>query len=347
MLSVRNLEEALGVFRATPAEFQLRATEKKEIERLFFGLERGLQLEKHIYLGKRFQRNGWKDLYPLDETKNGSLISIERLNGSWQVIYRAIDGHRGQVSSKNLVFASGAIFNAVLAHLTTGITRFGFGNHVSSFVGTLKSRDTAILRDVAQHANFGRSSFLTFGNPDLDNGQGDWAFRLSGQSGIRDRLGTVLRGRGQPSLLLTSSFRLNLMLEQTLSSGSYLDVKSELVGRGLEVWIDVSSRFGSKEFDSEIQAIEALSNIDNVELEPLLNKSTGNYGWNDAAHYFGTLPFASKLEGQGIDDFYGIIGSEGVFAIGSSAFPAGGHGHPTVTALMTSVDFVSKVRTKN
>lgn len=343
---MRNLEEALGVFGSTPAEFQLRTTEKIGTANLFSAVERGLKVEKHIYLGKRFTRSGWKNRYPLDKTKNGSLISIERLNGYWQVVYIDIDGHLGQISSKNLVFASGAVFNAVLAHLTTGRTRFGFGNHVSNIVGRLQTRDTFFLKNARQHVGYGRSSFLTFGNTNLDYGQADWAFRLSGDSGIVNRLGKVFRERGRPSSF-EANFRLNLMLEQTLSSGSYFDVKSELVGRGLKIWIEVSSRFGPKEFDAELQAIEALSKIETVELRPSLNDTTENYGWNDAAHYFGTLPFAAKSEEQGIDEFYELTGSEGVFAIGSSAFPVGGHGHPTVTALMTGVDFVSKVGAKN
>lgn len=45
----------------------------------------------------------------------------------------------------------------------------------------------------------------------------------------------------------------------------------------------------------------------------------------------------------GVDSDYQVTGLPGVYSLGASSFPVGSHGHPTLAAIMTAVEFINRL----
>ena len=74
--------------------------------------------------------------------------------------------------------------------------------------------------------------------------------------------------------------------------------------------------------------------------------------WADTAHYFGTVPMHHFETVQGLSDKsqfctvsnnFELNGSPGIYVIGNSSFPQGGHGHPTAMTVSLANVFVQRV----
>jgi hypothetical protein len=65
---------------------------------------------------------------------------------------------------------------------------------------------------------------------------------------------------------------------------------------------------------------------------------------NDAAHYFGTIPMRDKPNGGEVSGFFKIEGMQKIWSLGSSGFPHGSHGHPTLLSILTAHRAIESIR---
>jgi choline dehydrogenase-like flavoprotein len=140
---------------------------------------------------------------------------------------------------------------------------------------------------------------------------------------------------------LSSAWSIRLMIEHGGDDTRSLGITSSEQG----VSCHVSSEITVAAKTEIARALEGLSSFFK-ESPYLLNLIDADaLSWSDAAHYFGTIPMRKSVLGElVVNPKYGIVGYEGLYAVGASAFPRGSHAHPTYLSVCLAMDFTTKFR---
>jgi hypothetical protein len=324
--------------------FTLTSKDSTKANKFFPGITERFNLDAHTYaknpksfLGRRrlIKNMGSRITDPL------SVISITRGNKNWLVEVSTVEGATRLLVAKSLVFAGGAIGNAVLAHLVSGSQKFELGNHVSAKLGTFFLKKPRRILGLINNFDFSEGKFITITKTE-NHEELKWSLRFQGPEFIEDEGGdknyfskklSAVKTIVQSFLRLYTSLDLRLMREDRLGPGG-LTVRR--VGPG-EFECDVASLEMEESTINELlrQTTEFFESLEGLKGSGIKTKLL----WSDAAHYFGTVPMNEAKTQVSVDEFYKINGLEEAYAVGSSSFARGGHGHPTLLSIAVAIDF--------
>ena len=150
-------------------------------------------------------------------------------------------------------------------------------------------------------------------------------------------LGSGLRA----STLREEELNAQLMIEVAPSTQALMIAKHPQTKSFVLEWPEFKPRYQSAAAQEGLQALEQYTVSDKSTVGSAA-ESEHVLRWFDTAHYFGTLPMTSTNGNQlSVNSDFGIREFPGIYCLGSSAFPTGGHSHPTLAAVMTAVQFSS------
>jgi len=341
-----DFKKASGFLGTDFRNFTLGSRVLNRANRIFPGLASAFALEPHTYTERRFGG----ELLSLRSIKKGvdanitdpvSVVAITRTNKIWTIEVSTVDGRHSLIAAKSLVFAGGAIGNAVLSHLVTGCSKFELGNHVSAKLGTLFFKKPRRIRGLVNSFDSSEGQFVTVSMAQ-DQVQLRCSLRFQrpecSEEGTRGKNAITkkfLAGKSMARRLLRlyNALDLRLMSEERLGFGG-LNVRQ--LGPGefeLDVRVVETDETSIKELQSlTTKYLKSLGGIAEIRLHPKLH-------WSDAAHYFGTLPMRDERSPVSVDKFYKLGDQDEVYAVGSSSFARGGHAHPTLLSVATAIDF--------
>jgi choline dehydrogenase-like flavoprotein len=85
-----------------------------------------------------------------------------------------------------------------------------------------------------------------------------------------------------------------------------------------------------EDLTKEISTSKKLRNLKNLDISLNIEDNAPEYAWQDAGHYYGSIPVGEPSPGLAtVDENLALHGFPNVYSVGSSCFPIGSHGHPT------------------
>jgi choline dehydrogenase-like flavoprotein len=344
---------AAHLFGVKDRQFRFTSHEKRKVSRHFPNLWKHFQVEIHTYGRSKSLKFGWA----LDQTKaqpnlSGRVIAISKLLNGWQV---SLDTGSEQVTvlAKDLVLASGAVGNAALAHMATGEARFPIGNHISASIGSLGFSSPKTFSKFPNTFRPGERGFVTLSRAPTKSNSPRVGIRFQGLEDTGDTssppawMGT-LGVKVAPHIRnfkarigLSNAWSIRLMLEHGGDDTRSLSITSS--EKGVSCLVNSEISIAAK---TEVaRALEGLSSYFKESLYSLELSAADSLSWSDAAHYYGTIPMRKSVFGElVVNPKYGIVGYEGLYAVGASAFPRGSHAHPTYLSVCLAMDFTTKFR---
>jgi hypothetical protein len=344
---------AARLFGVKDRQFSFTSRERRKVSRHFPNLWKHFQVEIHTYGRSKSLKFGWA----LDQTNSrpklsGRVIGISKLLNGWQIRLDTGD-EEATVLADELVFASGAVGNAALAHMATGETRFPIGNHISATVGSLGLPSPKTFTRFPNTFRPGERGFVTLSmapttsnSPRVgirfqaleDKGNTSSPPAWMGTFGVK--VGPHIRNF-KSRIGLSSAWSIRLMVEHGGDDTRSLSITSSEKGVSCLVRSEISLA-AKAEIASALEGLssyfrESSYSLHLIDVDALI--------WSDAAHYFGTIPMRKSVFGElVVDTKYRIVGYEGLYAVGASAFPRGSHGHPTYLTVCIAMDFTIKFR---
>lgn len=287
---------------------------------------RGFRIEKHIYKGGRFAARN-RDFVSEPDLIEGQIISIET-NKNNQILTLAGREHILEIKSKEIVLASGAIYNAFLLNMITGKDQYFFGNHLSAIVGTIEFEKPQRSNGWAQGWFENEKSFITL---QVQRGKSRLSPSLRFHPTLESRVYDKYNMRKNPRPKF-KKFDIRLMLDIQLCAQNFIKfspnqttVSFYPTKESLESGIELLEAFeqmalGSDKFelkfsgffDPDFRSIQSLQEVD----------------WVDAAHYFGTH---TESNFQSIHENTNLL--SGINLLGAGNFPTISHSHPTYLVL--------------
>lgn len=347
------LKRAAHLFRVKDRQFTFTSHERRKVSRHFPNLPKHFQVEIHTYGRSKSLKFGWD----IDQTKarpklTGRVIGVSKKLNGWQV--RLDTGNeQATVLAKELVFASGAVGNAALAHMATGEARFPIGNHISASIGSLGFPSAKTFSKFPNTFRPGERGFVTLSKAPTrsnsprvgirfqaleDKGNSSTPPAWMGTFGIK-LLPHIRNFKAR--IGLSRAWSIRLMLEHGGDETRSLSITSSEKGVSCIVSSEISMA-AKTEINSSLEGLSSYFRESPYSLD-LIAADTLN--WSDAAHYYGTIPMRKSVFGElVVDQKYGIVGHGGLYAVGASAFPRGSHGHPTYLSVCLALDFTTKFR---
>lgn len=250
------------------------------------------------------------------------------------------DGTAKELSAKRVVFASGALGNAFLVSKLTGQRDFPIGNHVSRISAEVHFKRTRYLGALVQEWRPRDKQFFTMSLSDSDNlGSG------LAQASIRWFANDDPSNQepSKNSLLNRVAKRLRFYSRATIQEMQVLEpgaAKLRFNETGCSAHIEVAPGTADtlKRISRQLfQATERGLGRRGVVSPP-------NEAFNDAAHYFGTVPMSdSENNYLGVDCDFALKGFPTVYCAGLSAMPKISHAHPTIFALASGMKVAEKI----
>jgi hypothetical protein len=369
-------ERALSYFsKVKPDSFKLNKAEARLLNHYLPGIASAFRIEKHAYAGKTPLSNGWKLQIDPIAIIRGIIIRIEKSSGGnlYSVTYRDHQGRIHEVKADKVIFASGALMNAALVSLLVGKTLFPIGNHASLKLFELRFKRMQSLGNLIQNFSRTSSSFLSFTYPKnkskLNEDLPEVSIRINykdkesvrsifnpGSRNIRDRFEIFIRFMAERILKIHLYRVISIFawVEMQIETSNFMRIEN--VENGI---FHVTIRmFPSQLIQNQVQNAQNcfkkyltkshfdLPKIDNhqgvVNLTP----------WVDTAHYFGTVPMHNFKHVRGLSEKsqfctvsnnFELNGYPGIYVIGNSSIPQGGHGHPTAMTVSLANVFVQRV----
>jgi hypothetical protein len=272
---------------------------------------------------------------------------------------------------KSIVFASGAIGNALLVNRFTKQKSFRFGNHVSSTFGTFSFKRPCNLNKIFQSFRDNEKEFVTFClNPVSRRCQA--AIRIIP---VRKKsLAELWRGQLVISnlkftnvnfwiqikhLTLDTTYRLvfgrrldqeyniRVLAELPLTIDSYLEIKSQ---DERAAQIEIKSCVSKEVLEEVRNVLTEFANVvqsssTHIKREVSLNNLERAI-WSDSGHYFGTVPVSSELGFAAVDENLLLRGQHQIYVLGNSAHAVGSHGHPTALTVLLAARLAKHLKDK-
>jgi hypothetical protein len=259
-------------------------------------------------------------------------LNIELSGTGVRLKLNSIKDEKVSLFANHVILASGAVLNGILANRLTGTSKFHLGNHltVSGFRHIIKpslSRQTVHYPGVSRWASFSistdASSALRF-------------VQDSRVAGIREILGA----RGKPQSLnnfvhlaknrLRIASQVESIIMFDVAPKKYLEVETDAQTKAKKTTTTLYMR-NSSDISKTTEKIKEdyenhLTQIQDDFSEPRSLEAV------DAAHYYGSTPMLDDPQNElSVDEDSKLRGCDArVTMLGSSVFPEGGHGHPTL-----------------
>lgn len=246
-----------------------------------------------------------------------------------------------RLRSKRVVLAAGAFMNGVFSCLFTGAKSFKLGNHLTVSGPSLELPRPFLHRGIVHYP--GAKSWTTFSKP----GERANALRLVQDNSVSS-MRNVFSARTSQSdsaihKLISAKSKFSkwtsslVMFDLRPDEGAHVAVNLEF-GRGqmhIHTLAQSSQTTGMRTVVSEL--LRGYRSPYGVHGSPSFESPSDRLGMvmSDAAHYYGSTPFAYAAMGSPSVDEQSILRSTGgkVLVLGSSILPEGGHAHPTYLIL--------------
>lgn len=340
-------------FGIRPGCFAFNRRSRRKVSRDWPDLDKYFDVEVHTYAATSELKHGWNlEIKDIRCPKiSGNVCAITRLGANWRVELETQNGTL-YIVAENLVFASGAIANAALASLASGMSLFPVGNHLSASVGKLHLLWRRIYSQFPNTWRPREKGFVTLSPlpPSSSRPRVGLRFQVASEELFTHhvRQGALvylqrIKRHIMYKLGAFSTYSVRVMLEHGGDISNKLWVNQLATRKGFSCWVNSGVSIAERE-----EVIRALSSLElytdglPCKLELI---DHNEIVWSDAAHYYGTIPMRESLSGElVVDSEYAICGFHGLYSVGASAFPRGSHAHPTYLAVCVAHDFVSKFK---
>lgn len=352
--------------------FQINEAESRLVDKYLPGVDGTFRVEKHAYAGRSPFKNGWKFQINSLDVLRGIVIKIEKPLGetTYSVSYRDHKKDIQEVQTDKIIFASGTLMNAALVSLLTKKTLFPIGNHATLKLFNLRFSRMQSLGNLIQNYSRITASFLSFTYPKdkskLNQYSPDVSIRINykhkeslrkmfslGGRSIRDKFEIFARFFAEKFLKIHLYRIVSIVawIEIQIEASNFMRI--EKVENGIfQITIRlVPTKIVKNQIDRAQNRFEKhlAKNRLRFSLEDKHQEDSYFTQWVDTAHYFGTVPM-HQFENSDIalknslfcsvSKNFELIGHPGVYVIGNSCIPQGGHGHPTAMAVSLARVFV-------
>jgi hypothetical protein len=301
----------------------------------------GFITDTHVHLLRKKLVNSEVKNFAKKAVVVKSPFTIDIEDSSYVLRFRSLEGDFLEISTKNLLLASGAIGNALLLGLITGQKVFPIGNHASAMIAAAEFRNRRSLRGFGALVPWG--IFKSWSRSLV--GDFNHSFRISPTSTLKIELGSILESFQHLKIVsvvrkITELFWTYSLLRPAtgyifgvLDTGRHAEIRLDnpRACKTFEVKVLQKDYLNSAklDFDNLMQGLNSEGSIQ-------VAQSTWPV-FEDSHHYFGSCPMidgdAQQLSVRG--DFQ-VRGFPGLYAFGASSFPRGSHGHPTFLAVKTA-----------
>jgi choline dehydrogenase-like flavoprotein len=237
--------------------------------------------------------------------------------------------------------------------MATGEARFPIGNHISASIGSLGFSYPKAFSKFPNTFRPGERGFVTLSRAPTNSNSPRVGIRFQG---LEDKSGPssppawmgTFGAKVAPHIRnfkarigLSNAWSIRLMIEHGRDDTRSLSITSSEKGVSCLVTSEISIAAKTE----VARALAGLSSYFKESPYSLELIDADDLSWSDAAHYYGTIPMRKSVLGElVVNQKYGIIGHEGLYAVGASAFPRGSHGHPTYLSVCLAMDFTTKFR---
>lgn len=284
--------------------------------------------------------------------KNWVILEIQIINDSYVIDYLDLDFNHHQIMCTKLILASGTFLNSCFFSILSGVTRFPISNHFGANFGTIDLVKPIRIRDGIQTYAAGESSFSTFSpSRHFENGrylpnssirlQADPIF-ISKKEALKKIARLNFRSISRLVIpyfiarvsghFLVNHLQIRVMLDHPINQTNCINI--ELLGSGryqVQVELKIDEQVVQDSFEivkDFLQLIHPAGIVDKVEtLKP------SEIEWSDAAHYFGSTPIGVFDLKSALNEYSESVMYDGLYILGSSSFPQGSHGHPTLLCM--------------
>ena len=338
---------------------QIPKNTSKILKRIMPDFDEVFITEVHGYAKAPSDSNGFKSA--LKEVHQGRIVEIEPMLK--QIRFSPNSGDAYTIQYEIIVFASGAIGNALLVNRFTGANRFFLGNHISTEIGCFSLNYPTHLWNVYQSFSRNERQFVTFSlKEQKEEGATSGAIRLIPsrkellslkwrvlcvaartrflQAAFWSEFGLILRDSLSRIFLarrLDLSFRLRLIADLPFSkSNGWLEICNQS-----ESWAQIRINLVltdeyKKGLSNLIEAFVRISESPNsgFRIKRSTNLSLDKAVWSDCGHYYGTVPVSLDGEYPTVDEDLSLRCGENMYVVGNSSHANGSHGHPTALTIL-------------
>ena len=367
------------IFNIESDSFELNRAESRLVNKYLPEIDGTFRVEKHAYAGRSPFKNGWKlQINPL-EVLRGIVIKIEKLSGEkgYSISYRDHKRNIQEVQANKVIFASGTLMNAALVSLLASKTLFPIGNHATLKVFSLRFRRMQSLGNLIQSYSKMSSSFLSFTYPKdkskLNQDSPEVSIRVNykDKESMRKIFNLSSRNMGDKFEIFA-----RFIAEKFLKKHLYRIVS---IVAWIEIQIEASNFMRIEKVENGIfqitirlvpsKVVRSQIHTAQYEFQKHLAKSRFSFSLVDkyqednylthlvdTAHYFGTVPMhqfeacKSTVENSlycTVSKNFELNEHPGVYVIGNSSIPQGGHGHPTAMTVSLANVFVESTLIAN
>jgi hypothetical protein len=291
-----------------------------------------------------------------------TVLDLRAHDGGYLVTVQEKDGTTSQWKCKNLVLASGTFLNACFFSLLSGQSEFPLSNHFSANFGRIHLRKPITISDGIQTYANGEKEFSTFTTLDSTQNFGErpnTSIRLQSNKhsvGKKSIFLSLLKFEYKflfktiiPYLIcslrgarLVDELMIRVVADQSINESNRMKVthfKDGLfyvdINLNIEERVVLDAYAAVEEFIQLVSNSKIVKSIESYEQDKIT--------WDDPAHYFGTTPiglynFPSALTSDSESTIY-----TGLYVTGSSSFPVGSHGHPTLLAAQLAMIVASRI----
>jgi len=308
--------------------------------------------DTHVHLKHKRKLNFAVRDFASKSLRVASSLKIVPRDKFYAITYLDANGELVNFAARNLFLASGALGNAILLSKVTGRTAFPLGNHAAGIVGIMSFRQRLFLARFGSLVPWG--IFRSWSK--LLQGAHNHSFRISPVATLAAQVRTMVRSTISGKLLQAAEVFFKIFstyffqIPKTASLFAMLDtgLHAELRLRGYSRETQKAESIAVSVIDREylFSAKQDFSKLTR-EIEGLGFARIESLAWPtfvDTHHYFGTCPM---IEGSDkyltVDSGFQVRNWPGLFALGSSAFPQGSHGHPTLLAAKTAEFLVQRL----
>jgi hypothetical protein len=308
--------------------------------------------DTHVHLKNKMKLNFAVGDFASKSLRVASSLKIRPGHKSYAITYADDSGELVNFAAGNLFLASGALGNAILLSRITGQTEFPLGNHAAGIVGIISFPQRLFLARFGSLVPWGIFSSWS----KLIQGAHNHSFRLSPIATLAAQVRTMVKNIVSGKFLQAAEVIVNIFstyifqMPKTASLFAMLDtgLHAELRLKGYSNETQKAESMSVSVIDREylVSAKQDFSKLTR-EIEGLGCARIESLAWPtfvDTHHYFGTCPMSESSEKYlTVDSGFQVKNWPGLFALGSSAFPQGSHGHPTLLAAKTAEFVVQRL----